>query len=210
MTTLTKRMAEDLSEHLADQGIKVNYLHSEIKTLDRLKILKDLRLGHHDVIVGVNLLREGLDLPEVSLIAILDADKEGFLRNETTLIQTMGRAARNVNGHVIMYADKITRSIDFAVKETLRRRKKQEQYNQKNNITPTTIQKAIGDFDLPISRNAMKKFGDESDGSQIIFFSNASKQNAVKQLTKEMERAVRKFDYERAMIIKEQIRKMKS
>jgi len=159
VTTLTKRMAEDLSEHLADKGVKVNYLHSEIKTLDRLKILKDLRLGKHDVIVGVNLLREGLDLPEVSLIAILDADKEGFLRNTTTLIQTMGRAARHVNGHVIMYADKLTKSIDSSIKETLRRRKKQEKYNTDNKITPTTILKDIGDFDLPISKSAMGKLG---------------------------------------------------
>src|SRR3989338_10967473 len=138
VTTLTKRMAEDLSEHLAEQGIKVNYLHSEIKTLERLSILKGLRLGNYDVLVGVNLLREGLDLPEVSLIAILNADKEGFLRNATTLIQTMGRAARNVNGHILLYADKNTRSIDFAVKETQRRRKKQEKHNKNNGITPKT------------------------------------------------------------------------
>ena len=118
-------MAEDLSEHLARNGIKVNYLHSEIKTLDRVKIIKDLRSGHHDVLVGVNLLREGLDLPEVSLIAILDADKEGFLRNATTLIQTMGRAARHKDGHVIMYADKITKSMEASINETQRRRVKQ-------------------------------------------------------------------------------------
>jgi excinuclease ABC subunit B len=208
ITTLTKRMAEDLSEHLANQGIKVNYLHSEIKTLDRLKILKDLRLGHHDVIVGVNLLREGLDLPEVSLIAILDADKEGFLRNATTLIQTMGRAARHSKGHVIMYADKVTKSMDFAIKETVRRRKKQEQYNNEHGITPTTIEKEIGDFDLPISKKAAQKYG--AGESEIIFFGNGSRQKAIKQLEKLMEKAMRKFDYEQAMIIKEQIRKMKS
>ncbi|KKR13745.1 MAG: UvrABC system protein B, partial [Parcubacteria group bacterium GW2011_GWC1_39_29] len=178
VTTLTKRMAEDLSEHLAEQGIKVNYLHSEIKTLDRIKILKDLRLGHHDVIVGVNLLREGLDLPEVSLIAILDADKEGFLRNYTTLIQTMGRAARNVNGHVIMYADKITKSIDNAVKEVLRRRKTQEIYNTENSIIPTTIIKEIGSFDLPISRNAANNLGnDNHDNGQDIINNRISKKS---------------------------------
>ena len=214
VTTLTKRMAEDLSEHLADNGIKVNYLHSEIKTLERLKILKDFRLGHHDVIVGVNLLREGLDLPEVSLIAILDADKEGFLRNTTTLIQTMGRAARHVNGHVIMYADKLTRSIDAAIKETSRRRKKQEEHNNKHGITPTTIQKEIGDFDLPIASAALRKYTLRDDSfeknGEAIFFTSIGKRRAVKELTKLMEKAVRKFEYEKAMVFKEQIRKIKS
>jgi len=205
-------MAEDLSEHLAEQGIKVNYLHSEIKTLDRIKILKDLRLGHHDVIVGVNLLREGLDLPEVSLIAILDADKEGFLRNYTTLIQTMGRAARNVNGHVIMYADKITKSIDNAVKEVLRRRKTQEIYNTENSIIPTTIIKEIGSFDLPISRNAANNLGNDNhdNGQDIIFYGNADKQKILKQLERMMEKAIRKFEYELAASIKDQIRKLKA
>jgi len=204
-------MAEDLSEHLADQGIKVNYLHSEIKTLDRIKILKDLRLGTHDVIVGVNLLREGLDLPEVSLIAILDADKEGFLRNYTTLIQTMGRAARNVNGHVIMYADKQTKSIKEAVQEATRRRKKQELYNIDNNITPATIIKEIGKFDLPISKAASYKMDnpDSNNNEDIIFYGSASKQRVLKQLEKMMERAMRKFEYETAMELKEQIRKLK-
>ncbi len=208
VTTLTKRMAEDLSEHLAGQGIKVNYLHSEIKTLDRLKILKDLRLGNHDVIIGVNLLREGLDLPEVSLIAILDADKEGFLRNATTLIQTMGRAARHSKGHVILYADKITKSMDFAISETVRRRKTQEEYNAKHGITPTTISKSIGDFDLPISRKAAQKYG-EGD-TEVVFFGNGSRQKAVKQLERLLERAIRKFDYEHAIELKEQIRKLKT
>ncbi|MEK7076050.1 MAG: excinuclease ABC subunit UvrB [Patescibacteria group bacterium] len=208
VTTLTKRMAEDLSEHLAEQDIKVNYLHSEIKTLERLKILKDLRLGNYDVLVGVNLLREGLDLPEVSLIAILDADKEGFLRNATTLIQTMGRAARNVNGHVIMYADKITKSIDFAIKETQRRRKKQEKYNKENNITPKTIIKEIGNFDLPVSQKEIQKYG--NGDNEIIFFTNGSRQNAMKQLQKMMDKAIRKMDYETALGLKEQIRKIKS
>lgn len=208
VTTLTKRIAEDLSEHLAEQDIKVNYLHSEIKTLDRLKIIKDLRLGNYDVLVGVNLLREGLDLPEVSLIAILDADKEGFLRNATTLIQTMGRAARNVNGHVIMYADKITKSMDFAIKETQRRRKKQEIYNTKNGIIPQTIIKEIGDFSLPVSQKEIQKYGDGNN--EIIFFTNGSRQNAMKQLQKLMDKAIRKMDYETALGLKEQIRKIKN
>lgn len=216
VTTLTKRMAEDLAEHLTDNKIKCNYLHSEIKTLERLKILKDFRLGHYDVIVGVNLLREGLDLPEVSLIAILDADKEGFLRNTTTLIQTMGRAARHVNGHVIMYADKITKSIDSAIKETSRRRQKQEEHNIQHKITPRTIQKSMDSFDLPVANNVSERYGwknsHDQDGSQgnIIFFGNANKNRAIKELTRLMERAVRKFEYEKAMVYKEQIRKLKN
>ena len=223
VTTLTKRMAEDLAEHLADNDIKVNYLHSEIKTLERLKILKDFRLGHYDVIVGVNLLREGLDLPEVSLIAILDADKEGFLRNTTTLIQTMGRAARHVNGHVILYADKRTRSIDAAVSETTRRRNKQNEHNVKHNITPETIQKDIGDFDLPVrqsglpvANSALSKYSSDfyrngkTNNSDVVFFGSANKQRAVKELAKLMEKAIRRFEYEKALVYKEQIRKLKT
>lgn len=212
VTTLTKRMAEDLSEYLADAGIKVNYLHSEIKTLERLKILKDFRLGNYDVIVGVNLLREGLDIPEVSLIAILDADKEGFLRNTTTLIQTMGRAARHVNGHVIMYADKMTKSIKASMGETMRRRKKQEAYNQEFGITPRTIKKAIGDFDLPISNNGLTKtrrWGREED-EMVYVFGTGSKGKIVAQLTKMMERAARKMEYGKALALREQIRKIKT
>lgn len=211
VTTLTKRMAEDLSEYLADAGIKVNYLHSEIKTLERLKILKDFRLGHYDVIVGVNLLREGLDIPEVSLIAILDADKEGFLRNTTTLIQTMGRATRHINGHVIMYADKMTQSIKTSMSETMRRRKKQEEYNQEFGIIPKTIKKAIGDFDLPISQNGITKsrrYGREED--ELVIFGNGSRNRVVAQLTKMMERAARKMEYDRALVLREQIRKIKN
>ncbi len=212
VTTLTKRMAEDLSEYLADAGIKVNYLHSEIKTLERLKILKDFRLGHYDVIVGVNLLREGLDIPEVSLIGILDADKEGFLRNTTTLIQTMGRAARHVNGHVIMYADKKTRSIKTAIDETLRRRKKQEEHNKKFGITPKTIRKAVDSFDLPISNNGLtktKRWGREEDNA-VYVFNGGSKGRIITQLTKMMEQAARKMEYDKALALREQIRKIKT
>lgn len=210
VTTLTKRMAEDLSEHLADTGIKANYLHSEIKTLERLKILKEFRTGKYDVLIGVNLLREGLDLPEVSLIAILDADKEGFLRNTTTLIQTMGRAARNENGHVIMYADKMTKSINEATDETRRRRKKQEKYNKKFGITPKTIIKEIGNFDLPINSNGLTKNKSWGQGDdQIVVFGNTSRANAVKHLQKLMDQAIKKFDYERAIEFKEQIRKLR-
>ncbi|MEK7637982.1 MAG: excinuclease ABC subunit UvrB [Patescibacteria group bacterium] len=209
VTTLTKRMAEDMAEHLAANGIKVNYLHSEIKTLDRLKILKDFRLGIHEVLVGVNLLREGLDMPEVSLIAIMDADKEGFLRTTTTLIQTMGRAARNVNGHVILYADKVTRSIKAAVDETNRRRAKQEQYNAERGIIPKTIIKPVGNsFSLPVSKSQPQRRSiADYDGSAVIGVGRRA--GYIDQLNKLMERAIRKLDYEQALLIRDQIQKLK-
>lgn len=212
VTTLTKRMAEDLSEYLADHGIKVNYLHSEIKTLDRLKILKDFRLGLYHVIVGVNLLREGLDLPEVSLIGILDADREGFLRNTTTLIQTMGRAARHINGHVVLYADKITKSIKAAIDETNRRRDFQNRFNTKNSITPVSIKKEIDSYDLPISNNGLsktKRWGARDD-DEVFVFGNASKNTIITQLQKMMEKAAKKMDYNKALLLREQIRKMRN
>lgn len=205
VTTLTKRMAEDLTEYLANENIKVNYIHSEIKTLQRLEIIRDLRLGNYDVIVGVNLLREGLDLPEVSLIAILDADKEGFLRNATTLIQTMGRAARNVDGHIVMYADKTTRSMETAIAETVRRRRVQEKYNLKNKITPTTIIKEISVGDLPaFSKTASYAGYDLSKSSKF-----ASARQQLTQLQKEIDKAIKKMDFERAMVIREQIKEIK-
>ena len=146
VTTLTKRMAEDLADYLKEIGIKVHYLHSEVETFERIEILRDLRLGVYDVVVGINLLREGLDLPEVRLVAILDADKEGFLRSEQSLIQTIGRAARHVHGKVIMYADKMTDSMQRAIDETNRRRKMQEAYNQDHNIVPASIIKSVRDL----------------------------------------------------------------
>ncbi|MEK7138214.1 MAG: excinuclease ABC subunit UvrB [Patescibacteria group bacterium] len=207
VTTLTKRMAEDLSEHLARNGIKVNYLHSEIKTLDRVKIIRDLQSGHHDVIVGVNLLREGLDLPEVSLIAILDADKEGFLRNTTTLIQTMGRAARHKDGHVIMYADKITKSMEASIGETQRRRVKQTAHNKKHGITPISIARSNGKFEMATGKKPEQHYG--AGESEIIFYGNGTKQKALKQLQRMLDQAIRKFNYEQAIGIKEQMRKLR-
>ncbi len=204
VTTLTKRMAEDMTEYLADSGIKVNYIHSEIKTLDRLEIIKGLRTGQYDVIVGVNLLREGLDLPEVSLIAIFDADKEGFLRNATTLIQTMGRAARHINGHIILYADKITRSMKAAIDETGRRRKIQEEYNKTNGITPQSIKKAIKDYDLPIKRKMERVY---EEVPQLTNWYDADE--AIKRLEKTMAKAVKQLDFETALMIREQILKLK-
>ena len=146
VTTLTKRMAEELTTYMTRMGVRCNYIHSDVDTLERVQIMDDLRNGLFDVLIGVNLLREGLDLPEVSLVAILDADKEGFLRSETSLIQTIGRAARNSEGHVIMYADKITDSMRVAIDETKRRRKVQEEYNEAHGITPQTIQKSVRDL----------------------------------------------------------------
>ncbi|MEC7293151.1 MAG: helicase-related protein, partial [Actinomycetota bacterium] len=146
VTTLTKKMSEDLSDYLLEIGIRVRYLHSDIDTIERIEILRDLRLGEFDVLVGINLLREGLDLPEVSLVAILDADKEGFLRSETSLIQTIGRAARNVGGQVVMYADQVTNSMQRAISETNRRRQMQMRYNEENGIDPKTIRKAVTDI----------------------------------------------------------------
>ena len=207
VTTLTKKMAEDLTSYFEDLNIKVTYLHSDIDTLERMEKIKDLRLGKYDVLVGINLLREGLDLPEVSLIAILDADKEGFLRSETSLIQTIGRAARNVDGRVIMYADKITGSMERALKETNRRREIQDKFNKENNITPKSIIKSIRD-DITVTIAAENKgeyldmdLGDTVDLEDL--------QNIVIKMEEEMYKAAEALEFERAASLRDQINKLK-
>jgi excinuclease ABC subunit B len=207
VTTLTKKMAEDLSEYLMDLGLKVHYLHSEIKTLERTEILRDLRLGVHDVIVGINLLREGLDLPEVSLVAILDADKEGFLRSETSLIQTMGRAARNVSGKVIMYADNVTDSMRRAIDETNRRRAIQMEYNEVHGITPATIIKAIRDN--IITRNEIDGDGLEKLKKRADALSLDDLLSTISELEKEMKQYAKSLDFERAAEIRDEIAGLK-
>ncbi len=195
VTTLTKRMAEDLSQHLIDLGIKTAYIHSEVDTLERSDILRDLRVGTFDVLVGINLLREGLDLPEVSLVAIIDADKEGFLRSESALIQTIGRAARHLNGTVIMYADKITRSMQAAIDETNRRRTIQETYNTDHNITPTSVDKAI---DEGLRALIPKKEGDDKAKIDLRKIPKDEYDSLAKELTGQMELASANLDFEKA------------
>ncbi len=203
VTTLTIRMAEELTHYLKELDIKVAYLHSEIKTLERMQIIHDLRTGKYDVLVGINLLREGLDIPEVSLIAILDADKEGFLRSTRSLIQTIGRCARNVNGHVIMYGDRITDSMDEAITETNRRRSIQEKYNKDNGIVPKTIDKEIREV---ISNTAMDK-GNKKKSKEI---SKAEKAQIMETIEKEMREAAKTLDFERAMELRDILFEMKS
>ncbi|MBU4509596.1 excinuclease ABC subunit UvrB [bacterium] len=208
VTTLTKRMAEDVAEYLEEINIKAKYLHSEIKTLERINILRDLRLGKFNVLVGVNLLREGLDLPEVSLVAILDADKEGFLRSETSLIQTMGRAARNINGTVILYCENITGSIERAVKETNRRRKIQLAYNQQYHITPQTITKSVDKFSISDSGNNLEDFSTVNEEEEK-YLSQNNLWLLIKSLEIEMKQAAKNLDFERAALLRDEIRRLK-
>ncbi len=207
VTTLTKRMAEDLTEYYSELGVRVKYLHSDIDTLDRVEIIRQLRLGEFDVLIGINLLREGLDLPEVSLVAILDADKEGFLRSEKSLIQTFGRAARNVNGKVILYADKVTGAMDQAILETNRRRKIQEEYNRKHQITPQTVKKSVRNilasiyeadyFTVPVVSEVKEEYVSVKEIPGII-----------EKLTKEMKEAARRLEFERAAELRDRIQKL--
>lgn len=211
VTTLTKRMAEDLSEYLEEAGINVHYLHSDVETLDRVDILRDLRLGVYDVVVGINLLREGLDLPEVSLVAILDADKEGFLRGKTALVQTMGRAARHEEGRVIMYADKMTESMQYAIDETKRRRAIQSAYNEKHGITPTSVVKAIKD-QLPHTREADLENEITEDVLQQVKIDGIPKdelKRMIKRLEEEMKLAAENLDFEYAAQLRDKLTEAK-
>ncbi len=200
VTTLTKKMAEDLTTYLAGIDIKVKYMHSDIKALERMEIIRDLRLGEFDVLVGINLLREGLDIPEVSLVAILDADKEGFLRSERSLIQTIGRAARNTDGKVIMYADELTESMEKAISETNRRRKLQEEYNKEHGITPQTIQKAI--------RDTIKASFVEDIKEQYNIDKETDLKQMINQLTEEMLKYAQEMEFEKAAEVRDKIKEL--
>jgi excinuclease ABC subunit B len=210
VTTLTKRMSEDLTKYMKELGIKVNYLHSEVETLERISILRDLRLGNFDVLVGINLLREGLDLPEVSLVAILDADKEGFLRSGTALIQTIGRAARNVNGRVIMYADRMTDSMKRAIDETNRRRAKQVKYNEEKGIIPFSITKAIHDLTEEMSAKAVGEMKGEYKVKGVNGMPRNELRQIVHELEKQMKEAAKNLEFERAAALRDELYDLKS
>ncbi|HIW20973.1 MAG TPA: excinuclease ABC subunit UvrB, partial [Candidatus Dorea intestinavium] len=206
ITTLTKRMAEDLTEYMREVGIRVRYLHSDIDTLERTEIVRDMRLDVFDVLVGINLLREGLDIPEITLVAILDADKEGFLRSETSLIQTIGRAARNSEGHVIMYADKITDSMRLAIDETKRRREIQEKYNEKHGITPTTIQKAVRDLISISKKVSAAELVMEKDPESM---STKELEKLIADVTKQMKKAAAELNFEAAADLRDKLVELK-
>ncbi|MDN3020117.1 excinuclease ABC subunit UvrB [Paenibacillus sp. BSR1-1] len=208
VTTLTKKMSEDLTDYLKEIGIKVQYLHSEVKTLERIEIIRELRLGKYDVLVGINLLREGLDIPEVSLVTILDADKEGFLRSERSLIQTIGRAARNANGHVIMYADRITNSMELAISETKRRRAIQEEYNMKHGITPQTIQKAIRD--VIRATHAAEEQEEYTPAASFSKMNKKEREKLIATMEKEMKEEAKALNFERAAELRDLLLELKA
>ena len=210
VTTLTKRMAEDLTEYYHDLGVRVRYLHSDIETLERVRILRDLRKGEFDVLVGINLLREGLDLPEVSLVAILDADKEGFLRSGGSLIQTIGRAARNVEGMSILYADKVTDSMKMAMDETSRRRSIQEAYNAEHDITPESIQKSIGDLLSSVYEHDYARIPEVAEEPEERYRSLDDIAAEVKALEKQMREAARALEFEKAAEIRDRLKALRA
>ncbi len=205
VTTLTKRMAEDLTDYMRENGVNVKYLHSDIDTMERVEIVRDLRMGVFDVLVGINLLREGLDIPEITLVAILDADKEGFLRSETSLVQTIGRAARNSEGHVIMYADSITKSMKYALDETARRREIQDAYNKEHGITPKTIVKEIRD----LISNEVAEDVPRNDKKDIESMTRKELEAEIKKLTKNMNIAAADLNFEAAAELRDRIRELK-
>jgi excinuclease ABC subunit B len=210
ITTLTKRMSEDLTDYLREHGVRVRYLHSDIVTMERTEIIRDLRLGAFDVLVGINLLREGLDMPEVSLVAILDADKEGFLRSDRSLIQTMGRAARNINGKAILYADKMTGSMERAIEETRRRRDRQREHNKKHGIEPASIVKKVADImesAYPSPASEMRMVGDDQVPYDVMSPEQLLKK-AVK-LEKQMLKAARDLEFEEAARLRDEIHRMR-
>lgn len=209
VTTLTKRMAEDLTDYLRDQGVKVKYLHSDIDTLERIEIVRDLRMGIFDVLVGINLLREGLDIPEITLVAILDADKEGFLRSETSLVQTIGRAARNSEGRVIMYADEITRSMRVAIDETNRRRAIQDSYNKEHGITPTTIKKSVRDLITTSTDEDIEALNARLKEKDIESMTKKELQEEIKKYTKKMETAAAELNFEMAAEYRDKLKELK-
>jgi len=210
VTTLTKRMSEDLANYYTEVGVRCRYMHSEIETLERIKLLRDLRKGEYDVLIGINLLREGLDLPEVSLVAILDADKEGFLRSQGSLIQTIGRAARHLEGRAILYADKMTDSMQRAIDETNRRRTTQEAYNAAHNITPQTVIRSIDDSLATVLKADYQDLTEEIGADDLDFATQAELDTYINKLESDMREAAKKFEFEKAAKIRDTVKQLRT